>query len=143
MSRPFTTTTANWQSRLNVTASNSIAAPYDYGVAFGDSAGYLYAQAGRGGSNALATGILSYNTMGANTTGNLYQRKLRNIRRPSYLPDNKKSTPPALTLGIHQTDRMSMTANIDSNNIAWYFGGRTENADSSMTYVRILFGFPS
>jgi hypothetical protein len=32
---------------------------------------------------------------------------------------------------------MSMTANMDSNNIAWYFGGREENSDGSMTYVRI------
>jgi hypothetical protein len=79
VSQPFTTTTANWQSRLNVTALNSIAAPYDYGVAFGDSAGFLYAQAGRGGSNALATSILAYNTKGTNSTGNLNQRKPFNV----------------------------------------------------------------
>jgi hypothetical protein len=75
MSQSFTTTAANWQSRLNVTTLNSVAGPYDYGVAFGDSDGFLYAQAGRGGSNALATNILAYNTRGTNTTGNLNQRK--------------------------------------------------------------------
>ncbi|KAI9284570.1 hypothetical protein BC943DRAFT_55778 [Umbelopsis sp. AD052] len=95
MSQSFTTTTANWQSRLNVTTLSSIAAPYDYGVAFGDSAGLLYAQAGRGGSNALAT------------------------------------------------DRMSMTANMDSNNIAWYFGGRSENADGSMKYYNDIYTYDS
>ncbi|KAG2176091.1 hypothetical protein INT44_000570 [Umbelopsis vinacea] len=122
MSQSFTTTTANWQSRLNVTTLSSIAAPYDYGVAFGDSAGLLYAQAGRGGSNALATGILSYNTNGKNSTGNLNQ---------------------PLAVGVHHSDRMSMTANMDSNNIAWYFGGRSEKADGSMTYYNDIYTYDS
>lgn len=32
---------------------------------------------------------------------------------------------------------MAMTANMDSNDVAWYFGGASPNADGSMTYVRI------
>lgn len=64
MTQSFTTTTAPWQSKLNSTDLNSLVQPYDYGVAYGDSFGRLYAEAGRGGSNELATNILSYNTSG-------------------------------------------------------------------------------
>jgi hypothetical protein len=30
---------------------------------------------------------------------------------------------------------MSMTANVDPNNVAWYFGGRTTNSAGETVYV--------
>jgi hypothetical protein len=71
MTQSFTTTTAPWQSKLNATNLSSLVQPYDYGVAYADSFGILYAEAGRGGTNELATNIVSYNTNG----GTLGSRK--------------------------------------------------------------------
>ncbi|KAG2176871.1 hypothetical protein INT43_007525, partial [Umbelopsis isabellina] len=114
LSQSFSAETAPWQLKVNGSAYSSLLLPYTDGVAYASSAGNIIAEAGQGGTNQLAAGLVSYNPVNENV-----------------------GVVPAL--GDHGSVRMSMTANVDSNNNAWYYGGRTTNSAGQPQYHRFKF----
>ncbi|CAM0137150.1 Host cell factor 2 [Umbelopsis sp. WA50703] len=116
LSQSFSAQAAPWQLRVNGSEYSSLLLPYSDGVAYASSDGVIFAEAGQGGTNQLATGLVSYN-----------------------LTNNNIGVVSAI--GNHGSVRMSMTANVDPNNVAWYFGGRTTNSAGETVYLNDLTAY--
>lgn len=82
LSQSFSAQTAPWQVKVNGSAYSSLLLPYSDGVAYASSAGNIFAEAGQGGTNQLAAGLVSYNPANQNVgagTWLLYQMAHKSV----------------------------------------------------------------